>query len=445
MSLSALLLETLFTKVFSVTLWSQFAFMAVSVALLGLTVGALLVYSLPIFKKQASLSRQLVTSAMLFVATIPLSLALHLIIPTQNLSGWTGALYFAAEFLALTLPFLFSGINVTLVLIRFGGDFRRLYALDLLGAALGCILFIGVAQTMNELQGILAAMLFGLLSAGIYARDFANWRKGLVITLLILFGGWASDLIWDWAGSDFLMAADEASLTLPVEGLDLGARGREILNTLLALSLATVALFVAGPYLLRQKPFPRQRDFLFLGYFGLIGVGFMLIEISALQYLTAFLGDPGFSISVVLCSLLLATGLGSFLARRGPRQTGVRRLGLLLLILTLTGFATVEGVDYGIQSDAGLGLRLLLAAGLLFPMGVAMGMAMPLGMDLSNQERNDLNPWFWSVNGAASVFGSVLAVVLAVGFNLEVPFWAGVASYGLAVMVYGLLVRNPAK
>jgi hypothetical protein len=49
-------------------------------------------------------------------------------------------------------------------------------------------------------------------------------------------------------------------------------------------------------------------------YFALIGAGFMMVEIGLLQRMTVFLGHPIYSLSVLLFSLILTTGIGSFLS-----------------------------------------------------------------------------------------------------------------------------------
>ena len=46
-TLSTLMLQILITRIFSVTLWYHFAFMAVSIAMFGLTLGATIVYVRP--------------------------------------------------------------------------------------------------------------------------------------------------------------------------------------------------------------------------------------------------------------------------------------------------------------------------------------------------------------------------------------------------------------
>ena len=53
-------------------------------------------------------------------------------------------------------------------------------------------------------------------------------------------------------------------------------------------------------------------------YFSLIGAGFMLLEIAMMQRLSVFLGHPVYGLGVVLCVIILSTGVGSFLSERLP-------------------------------------------------------------------------------------------------------------------------------
>ena len=52
----------------------------------------------------------------------------------------------------------------------------------------------------------------------------------------------------------------------------------------------------------------------YVGYFAALGLGFMLIEIAFMQKLSLYLGHPTYSISVVLTSMLLFSGIGSFVS-----------------------------------------------------------------------------------------------------------------------------------
>jgi hypothetical protein len=167
----------------------------------------------------------------------------------------------------------------------------------------------------------------------------------------------------------------------------------------------------------------------YLAYFVAIGLGFMLIEISQLQRLTIFLGHPSYSLSVVLFSLLVSSGLGSLSTARvtAPESAARRRLMLTIAIMAAFGLLTPL-VTHRFEASS-TPIRIALSIALLFPIGFLMGMAFPLGMRLALRRAPLLAPWFWGVNGAASVCASVLAVVIAIGAGISAAFWTGTACY----------------
>ena len=69
-----------------------------------------------------------------------------------------------------------------------------------------------------------------------------------------------------------------------------------------------------------------------LAYFGALGAGFMLIEVSVLQRFVLLLGHPVYSLTVTLFSLLLGTGLGAAWSRRLDSAT-LRRSGAIGIVI----------------------------------------------------------------------------------------------------------------
>lgn len=169
-------------------------------------------------------------------------------------------------------------------------------------------------------------------------------------------------------------------------------------------------------------------------FFAAIGLGFMLIEISQLQRLIIFLGHPTYGLSVVLFSLLLSSGLGSFLTQRidpGPGNSAVVSLFLLLLALAIFGIVTPHAI-HSFETCTTV-KRILAAAGTLFPLGLTMGMAFPLGLKLASRQSDALTPWLWGINGATSVCASVLAVTMALNTGISKVFWTGFGCYAIAL------------
>ncbi|HER34634.1 MAG TPA: hypothetical protein ENO19_04135, partial [Halothiobacillaceae bacterium] len=174
-----------------------------------------------------------------------------------------------------------------------------------------------------------------------------------------------------------------------------------------------------------------------LVYFLGIGFGFMFIEISQMQRLMVFLGHPTYALSVVLFTLLLGGGVGSFLTDRLPEDRGDSRkiaLALVVVAVVVFGFVTqwvVQGLD-----GATTAVRIAAAAGILLSMGLFMGMPFPIGIGAAAGRAEALTPWLWGINGAASVTCTVLATVVALTWGISASFWTGVACYVVALLAY---------
>ena len=168
-------------------------------------------------------------------------------------------------------------------------------------------------------------------------------------------------------------------------------------------------------------------------YFAAIGFGFMLVEISQMQRLIVFLGHPTYALSVVLFALLLSSGLGSY-STRWFDASAVTRLLLLLLAMVCFGLLTTRATQ-GFAS-AVTPMRIVIAIGIIFPLGFFMGMAFPLGLKLAARQADDLTPAFWGINGASSICGSVLAVAIAMNAGISSTFWTGFACYIAAFLAY---------
>jgi hypothetical protein len=182
-----------------------------------------------------------------------------------------------------------------------------------------------------------------------------------------------------------------------------------------------------------------------LVFFIAIGLGFMLIETSQMQRLIIALGHPTYALSVVLFGLLLSSGAGSYLTARVPeeqvRRAGARRL--LALIAVLLVFGAVTPMVVRLTAAATTPVRILSALALLFPAGLVMGMAFPMGMTLAARRAAPLTPWLWGLNGAASVFASVLSVCIALTWSISTAFWSGWLAYALAFAAFRQASRPP--
>ena len=206
---------------------------------------------------------------------------------------------------------------------------------------------------------------------------------------------------------------------------------------LFATSLALIH-FVFVPLLRRRADIPTRLAVPHLVYFGAIGLGFMLVEISQMERLMIFLGHPIYGLTVVLFSLLLFGGLGSATVRGTGRWPLWLRPLACCLVLAAIGFATAPVAEAG--SGLGTIARILLSVALLAPAGFVMGMMFPVGMLLSAGCRN-LQPWFWGINGATSVLASILGIIISMTAGIAATYWSGLACYLICLPIAIALSR----
>jgi hypothetical protein len=164
-----------------------------------------------------------------------------------------------------------------------------------------------------------------------------------------------------------------------------------------------------------------------LGYFGALGFGFIAVELALLQHLTLLLGHPSFTLSVLLFTLLAAGGVGSAVSRRVP----IRLACLVVAILSAGGaLALPRLVPALLHLD--LSIRVVIAIGLITPLGLAMGMPFPRGLQRAGQGSLPAPPFYWGLNGIMSVIGSVVTVVLAIALGFKIAMLVGASCYLIA-------------
>jgi hypothetical protein len=203
-----------------------------------------------------------------------------------------------------------------------------------------------------------------------------------------------------------------------------GGAGYFVLLALLALALLAAGVLILLPLAMRKRAKREGALGATLGYFALLGMGYLCVEIPLLQQFILFLGHPAYAMATVLFALLLFSGLGSLLSRRAPL-----RLALILLPALVGGYALGLPVLFEATLAAPLGGRLVIAVAALAPPGLLMGMPFPKGLALLEQQTPAIVAWAWGVNGAISVVASILAALLALSFGFSAVLAVGAVCY----------------
>ncbi|MBU0755760.1 MAG: hypothetical protein KJ645_11515 [Planctomycetes bacterium] len=216
--------------------------------------------------------------------------------------------------------------------------------------------------------------------------------------------------------------------------------GLFILGTVLLETLLLSAALVLLPlFLLRRNELKVRSGGRIAFYFFALGAAYLFIEISAMQKFVLFLGHPTYSLSIVLCSFLFFSGLGSLFSRRffddpfkgiGWAVTGI------VLLLVLYNLLIPEVFDLCLTWP--VGLRKSVTVLLLAPLAFFMGLPFPLGLFILNRRASQVVPWAFGINGAASVIGSVVSIVVA----MELGFSWVFAAAGLLYLAGWLVFRK---
>ncbi len=201
--------------------------------------------------------------------------------------------------------------------------------------------------------------------------------------------------------------------------------------------IATVVTLLLPPLVLGQKLPSERRLQVFLLYFVCLGAGYIMIQVSLIQKFVLLLGHPTYALTVIIFSMLMTSGLGSFYSKRIVKGNPERLRIVLLLIVILV---PVLGYFAGLVSDLGpawpLALKMAATVAVIAPLGFLMGIPFPTGLAAIEGWEKSAVRWAWSMNAASSVLGSAMAIFLAIYLGLYQTLVLGGLLYLVAAWVY---------
>ncbi len=206
------------------------------------------------------------------------------------------------------------------------------------------------------------------------------------------------------------------------------------------LGLAVVLLLLAAPPLSSGIRGTRQslNVLLSLGYFVALGLGFIVFQMVMLQRAFLFIGNPSYSMVLVLASFLLFGGLGSLATAKIKPERFRFAIGIAggasaacLLVYSYSLNRLFVDLIYLSPAVRAPLLVLLLAV----PCWLA-GLMFPIGLKLTNSLTEQLIPLMWSINGVAIVLGGATAALLAFFYGFRITLGAGAGFYLAAVFLF---------
>ena len=170
-------------------------------------------------------------------------------------------------------------------------------------------------------------------------------------------------------------------------------------------------------------------------YFPALGLGFLFLEMFAIDKASFYLNDRASAFALVLTGMLIFSGLGAMaehVFEHAPRR-GIRlACGVTLAWCLLVWFGLEAAMDATLTLPWAARAALVLA--LLAPVSLALGLPFPLG--LGRTGGGFLLPWAWALNGAFSVVATPLANLIAREAGFSSLLLAGAILYLLAWLTF---------
>lgn len=151
--MSVLLFELALTRIFSIVLWYDYAFMAISIAFFGLGIGSLLTHILKNKVKREQLPSKILQTAIIFAVSVPIFLVVIGYVIPPNIH------FIYLFYLTSSIPFFFAGISMSLIFFAMPREVSKLYFIDLVGAAAATLMLDPLMQRLGAESVLLSAAL----------------------------------------------------------------------------------------------------------------------------------------------------------------------------------------------------------------------------------------------------------------------------------------------
>ena len=172
-----------------------------------------------------------------------------------------------------------------------------------------------------------------------------------------------------------------------------------------------------------------------IAYFSGIGLGYMFVEIVFIQRFILYFGNPVYATSVVIMSLLICSGIGSYHSNffMKHRNGVLMMLAFIVSILFIYSFSLTAVLQQTVNLD--LLTKCLIVFLIVAPLAFCMGIPFPAGMSYVSRREPKAVPWAWGINGSVSVISTALATVVSVEMGFIWVMLFAALAYCLPLLV----------
>lgn len=164
-----------------------------------------------------------------------------------------------------------------------------------------------------------------------------------------------------------------------------------------------------------------------LAYFGMLGIGFMFVEVPLIQTSIIAIENPTYCAAIVITVMLASAGTGSMFGSKFQFLQSSRSLIVLAVLLGVYALLQPYLIDRMTVYEPFL--RVLILSASIIPIGFFMGLPFPLGIRLLGSSRPLLVPWAWAVNACCSVIAPLASVMIALVSGFHTVLWISVLAY----------------
>lgn len=203
--------------------------------------------------------------------------------------------------------------------------------------------------------------------------------------------------------------------------------------TLIQIIILAVILIILPLFKLGWKGNNKLRTFI---YFSGIGVGYMFFEIVLIQKSIVYFDQPIISTAIVLCILLIFSGIGSYYSS----NIKLKKKSFFIVIALISLYLMFLTISLGSILNASIiftpAVKTFIFLILIAPSAFFMGMPFPMGIKLLSQNNDKIIPWAWGINGCFSVISTALATFIAITSGFIMVFFIAILAYIVSLFAF---------